>query len=159
MIRIVPFQEQRKKVDIPDWSKAVGDYSDDQIAAAIDKANALPGSVADPNMVQVVWPVLVMPITAAALDFGNVTQITVKLGELIAAQTWIKRDRLIKHIQSPGTRADDKDSPFVSLPIVAEGNIIVDGHHTLTALWLLAGSDLQVPVWCIPIGIATGHPR
>lgn len=156
-IRVV--EERKKLPELPDWSTMVGDYSDDDIKAAIDKANQLPGSVADPNMVQVVWPVLVMPVTAAALDFGHVDQVDIKLGDLIASQTWIKRDRLIAHIQTPGQRDSMASNPFVSMPIVAEGGIIIDGHHSLTALWLLAGSDLEVPVWQVPIGIATGHPR
>ena len=155
-IRVV---EERKKVKVPDWADAVGDYTDEQIAAAVDAAAKLPGSVADPNMVQVVWPVLVMPITAAALDFGNVTSVRVKLSGLVASQTWIKRDRLSVHIQNPGKRGNDVESPFTTLPIVAEGGIIVDGHHALTAMFLLAGPDFEVPVWQLPIGIATGHPR
>lgn len=154
-IRVV---ETRKQA-LPVWADVVGSYSPAEIAAAVQKAEALPAAPTDPNMVEIVFPLLVMPVTAAALDFGAVTQVKVQVGSLIASQSWLKLDRLIKHINEPGTRGDDNPSPFVSLPIIAEGNIIIDGHHSLTALWLLAGSDLEVPVWQLPIGIATGHPR
>lgn len=156
--------EHRKKDkggggSLPVWADVVGSYSDAQISAAIDAAKQLPSSPAAPDMVQVVWPVLVMPVTAAALDFGDVSQITVRLGQLVASQTWIQLDRLIAHISDPGGRGGDKKSPFVSLPITTEGSVIIDGHHSLTALWLLAGSEFEVPVWFVPIGLATGHPR
>ena len=157
MIRVIHEDpEERKKVDVPDW---LPDVDDDVIGAAIAKAKQMPATLADPNLVQVPWGVLVMPVTAAALDFGNVSQIKVKLGALIASQTWIQLDRLIAHIQQPGKRQDN-DSPFTSLAaMTTEGGVIIDGHHSLTALWLLAGSDLEVPVWFVPIGLATGHPR
>ena len=149
--------EERKKNDAPDtWD--VGDYSDAQISAAVDAINKLVGTAADPNYVPVPWPVVLTAIPAAALDFGNVTQVKVKLSDLAASQSYIKRDRLIWHTQNPGQR-QDKQSPFVSMPITTEDSIIVDGHHALAALFYLAGADLEVPVWSVPLGLASGHPR
>lgn len=153
-IRVI---EERKK-DPPDWMDAVGEFGDDEISAAVGKANDLPGSPADPNMVQVPFPVLVMPITAAALDFGSATVTKIPLGQLVASQTWVRRDRLVAHVEAGG-EPQDKKTPFVSLPIIAEGGIIIDGHHRCTAIWLLKGSDFEIPVWTLPVGIATGHPR
>lgn len=155
-IRIVT-EERKKDLTPPEWQDAVGPFDAAQTAAAVDKANNMPGAEVDAAMVQVPFPVLVMPITAAALDFGSAQVTTVRLGDLIASQTWVRRDRLVAHIEAGGRRAPA--NALTTLPLVAEGGIILDGHHTCTALFLLAGPDIKFPVWQLPIGIATGHPR
>lgn len=151
--------DARKKVDVPNWSKMVGDYSDAQIAKAVTAAQKLPACPADPNMVQVVWPVSLTALAGAALDFGDAEIAKVRLGALFASQQHVELARLVWHIRHPGKRSD---SAFIDmtggLPFVAApNNIIQDGHHALSALWLLGGSDLEVPVWMVPTGIASGH--
>lgn len=163
-MRVIPLAVEERKKDkkptkklkVPDWEQLVGKFDDKAIAAAVQKATALPGALSDDNYVMSAFPVLPRSLTAADLDFGTVKESEVKLSDLIASQNWIRRDRLIWHVQHPGKR-NDNGSPFVSMPLIAADSIIVDGHHALTAL-LLLGAD-KVPVWGVPIGLATGHPR
>ena len=159
-IRVVRDEpEERKKPDKSDsWSDSIPPFSDDEIDVAVQEAKKLKPVPSDPNTVKVRFPVAMNTISMAALDFGAGTITTVKLGDLLASQLYVKLDRLIWHIEHPGQR---RDGDFIDrvggFPFVAAPNIIADGHHALTALWLLAGSGLEVPVWMLPVGIATGH--
>lgn len=153
----MPFSIVEQRAKAPDkWD--VGTYTDAQIAAASDQVAAMPGTPANANYVTVPWPVTLMPITAAALDFGNVQATTIAISDFAASQQWVKRDRLLWHVQHPGDR-NDNGSPFVTMPITTEDGIIIDGHHSLTSLFLLGGPDLKVAVWLVPIGLSTGHLR
>lgn len=155
-IRIVreEFEERKKGWD-------VGDFSDDQIKAALVAAAQLPGAEANPNMVQVPWPVALTQIPAAAVDFGNGDTVKVRLGDLIATQAWLMRDTLIKHIKAKGQPPGKLVAALGGIPMVAEGKMVIDGHHRLSAVWLLSGRnpDLKVDAWSMPIGLASGHPR
>ena len=115
--------------------------------------NAFPGFPADDNQLATFWPQARKMPTITDVDFGDVKPDTVDLKNLLSSNRTVKRDRLLWHVQNPGQRLHA--NPFTTMPLVAAtkaGTVIVDGHHSLGALWLLGAT--KAPVWSLPMTAA-----
>jgi hypothetical protein len=80
--------------------------------------------------------------------YDKAVQLIVNLADLTGTDPFLKRKRVIKHIESMGQAL----TKFRSLPIVADDGarmIILDGHHRLMSSWLLG--DETAPVWKVEI--------
>jgi hypothetical protein len=80
--------------------------------------------------------------------YDSAVQLIVNLADLTGTDPFLKRKRVIKHIEAMGQAL----TKFRSLPIVADDNgrmIILDGHHRLMASWLLG--DETAPVWKVEL--------
>jgi hypothetical protein len=109
------------------------------IDAAVAKVKAMPGA-GDQQHVQAVFPVYGHKIPATPDGAWNdATQKTVKLGKLQATNAQLDRTNLIWHLQHPGQ--SKMKSPRNTHPQVIKTNdgdrIIADGHHRLSAMYLL----------------------
>lgn len=137
------------KVTAPDrWD--VGTFDEAAIAVAVRAASVLAGLPEDPNRIPTFWPEMDPMPTISEIDFGDLTIISATLAELWSSNRTVKRDRLLWHVQHPGQRLHD--NPITTMPMVAEtdrGVVIVDGHHSLGALWLLGAAT--APVWALPM--------
>ena len=123
-------------------------FSADEIAKAVEAAQALPSRKGKANKVGALWPMADPMPTLANLDFRQLTNGTVNLDTLQASDDSMKRDNLIWHIQNPG-EAKNKN-PFTTAPIVMNmddgSQVIVDGHHRLSALKLLGASTAAATI-------------
>ena len=85
------------------------------------------------------------PPSCPQVDFGDVVTGTATLKTLMSSDTWLKRDRLVWHVQNPGKALHN--NPFTTMPLCCttdEGMTIIDGHHRLAALQLLGATKTQV---------------
>lgn len=126
-------------------AKTAPTYTADQIAAVVKAVKAMPAAKKDPNKVATLWPQPKVMPTISDVDFGNVEFAQPSLKSLMASNKYLKRDRLIWHVQNPGKALHN--NPFTAAPLVCtvqEGAVIIDGHHRLAALQLLGATKTQV---------------
>lgn len=118
---------------------AAPQFSQEQIDAACAACNAMPGG----NKIPTPWDRADDLPDIDDLDFEGMKPANVKIGDLLASDKNVKRDKVIWHIQNPGQRRN----PLLSKPFVAsthEGDVIVDGHHFLFAQQLLGQKNADV---------------
>lgn len=135
-----------------DWDKVRGveirgapTFSAAQIAATVKAVQAMPTTNKDPNKIPTLWPNPKDMPDISMVDFGDVVTATATLKSLLSSDKWLKRDRLIWHVQNPGKALHT--NPFTTMPLCCttdEGMTIVDGHHRLGALQLLGAKNTQV---------------
>jgi hypothetical protein len=91
------------------------------------------------------WQVVPKPtVNPSAWDRAELTIIAFE--DLYATDPWLTRKTVKEHIESMGGAT----TPYRSYALVYEQDdkpIIIDGHHRLTALWLLGLES--APVWLV----------
>lgn len=123
-------------------------FTQDQIDAAVQAAQALPGRKGDPTKVDTLWDVAKDP-GLKKLDFRDVKVTDCTVADLLASNKSLDRARLIWHCQNPGQAKNP--SVFTTNPMVLndpDGQVIIDGQHRLAALKLLGA--VTWPCWLIP---------
>ena len=120
-------------------------YSAAQIATTVKAVQAMQTSPKDPNKIPTLWDKPKNMPDISMVDFGDVEFATPVIKNLLASNTWLKKDRLIWHVKNPGKALHN--NPFTTLPMVCTTNAgmtIIDGHHRLAALMLLGAKSTQV---------------
>ena len=116
-----------------------------QIDAAVKVVQGMTSSKKDPNKIPTIWDQPKSMPTISDVDFGDVEFANPALKSLLASNKFLKRDRLLWHVQNPGKALNVND--FTHLPLccqTSEGITIIDGHHRLAALILLGVNKTQV---------------
>jgi len=112
--------------------------------------NPMPDDILDRDIdpdkaVESPWAIVPKPtINPNAWDEAELTIIA--LEDLYATDPWLTRKTVKEHIESMGGAT----TPYRSYALVYEQDdkpIIIDGHHRLTALWLLGLES--APVWLV----------
>ena len=135
-----------------DWNLLEGrgqSFSKAQIAAALAAIPLLEGKKSDANKVPTLWEMPKKMPTITDVDFRDMSTTSINIASLFASNKWLKRERLIWHVQHPGEPLNP--SVFTTSPIVLQtkdGNIILDGQHRLAALTLLGAT--KWPVFLLP---------
>lgn len=109
------------------------------IKDAVKRVQAMPDA-GDHGHVLAVFPMLKgsMPAVAAG-KWSQAKQVPVKLSKLRATNAQLNRDNLIWHLQNPGkSRFQGQWNTHPQIVKTSDGqNLIVDGHHRLSAEFLL----------------------
>lgn len=130
----------------------------EQMDTAVAAVKAMPGSKKDPNKISTFWPQPDDMPTISSVDFGDIGKATVTIKNLLSSNSWIKRDRLLWHVQHPGQRLNV--NTFTSMPltgVVPDGTVIIDGHHSLGSL-MVYGVE-KAPVWSLPMNPNAGQGK
>jgi hypothetical protein len=145
-----------------DWARVEGrawaapTFSDEQVAAGVAAAKALPAVDDDPNHVALFWQIGDKYPDISEIDLGDAFQQITPLASLLAAtdHAWLNRQKLIAHVAARA--APVRLNPFTAEPLVCQKRkgdlLIVDGHHRLGALTLLGASKWQL--WIVPTSAA-----
>ena len=120
-------------------------FTDAQIAATVQTVKNMVSPKKDQNKIPTLWAKPKVMPTISDVDFGSVELANPTISSLMASNSYLKRDRLIWHVQNPGKSLHDNQ--FTQAPLVcttSEGMTIIDGHHRLAALLLLGATKSQV---------------
>jgi len=131
----------------PDLTKFVPSKS--EVKRALSRLKILPNpphvdeNINPDKLVEVPWQ-SVEPITVDPNIWDKAELALVNFPDLTATDKWLRRKKLKVHIEAMG-QAVTSYRAFGLVVQRGEQQIIIDGHHRLTAMWLL-GME-QAPVW------------
>jgi hypothetical protein len=97
------------------------------------------------KLVEAPWQ-SIEPITVDPNIWDRAELALVNFPDLIATDSWLRRKKLKAHIEAMG-QAVTSYRAFGLVVQRGEQQIIIDGHHRLTAMWLLGMQ--QAPVWLV----------
>lgn len=139
------------------WNRLRRDFTADDIAAAVDYVNGLAPAAdqGDPNKVDTIWPVAGAVPTMKEAKFGLAQPMMVNIADLTASSRYLKRDKLLWHVQNPGMRyytnaftVDEQGKPRVLVTDADGLCIIADGHHFLASGVILGFTTASA--MCVP---------
>ena len=117
--------------------------------------NQLPAANDDPNKIATIWPVADHVPTVKDAKFGLAMAMTVTIAGLTATSKYLRRDKLLWHVQNPGMRhyvnqftVDAEGKPCVLLAAADGLTIIADGHHFLASGIILGFTTASA--MCLP---------
>ena len=115
-----------------------------EVERALSRLKILPNPPGgDENQVETPWK-QIEPITVNPNVWDKAELAVVTLSDLTATDSFLNRKKVKEHIKSMGQAL----TPYRSYALViqrGEQQIIIDGHHRLTAQWLLGQET--APVW------------
>ena len=117
--------------------------------------NQLPAANDDPNKIATIWPVADHVPTVKDAKFGLAMAMTVTIAGLTATSKYLRRDKLLWHVQNPGMRhyvnqftTDANGKPCVLVVGDDDDLVIADGHHFLASGLILGFTTASA--MCLP---------
>ncbi len=137
------------------WTRTRRGFTPDPGVDPVDFVNQLPAAGKDPNKIATIWPVAGAVPTVKDVKFGLAQPATVNIMDLTASSKYLRRDKLLWHVQNPGMRhyvnqftVDAEGKPCVLLAAADGLTIIADGHHFLASGIILGFTTASA--MCLP---------
>ena len=137
------------------WTRTRRGFTPDPGVDPVDFVNQLPAAGKDPNKIATIWPVAGAVPTVHDVKFGLAQPATVNIMDLTASSKYLRRDKLLWHVQNPGMRhyvnqftTDANGKPCVLVVGDDDDLVIADGHHFLASGLILGFTTASA--MCLP---------